>query len=84
VNFGPVTPEFKKVECAVFIATRPQFDDRPTPSYKYTGVRKRIGISQFEFQQVIQQSCTATCTCLTTERPSSGREAASSGSVGVN
>jgi len=57
MNFGPVTPEFKKVECAVFVATRPHFDD--TPSYDlhmHTGIRKRIGISQFKFQQITQQS----------------------------
>jgi len=59
VNFGPVTPEFKRLECAIFVATQPQFDD--LLSFGTLAFQNRLEYYNFNFSRLIGNYFSTSC-----------------------
>jgi len=58
-NIGPVTSEFKRVECGIFATTRPQFDDRP--SLGTLAFRNELEYCDFGFSTLIGNHFSTLC-----------------------
>jgi len=59
MNFGPVTSELKRVECGIFAATCPQFDDRP--SLGTLSFQNRLDYHNFDFSGLISSHFCPLC-----------------------